>query len=176
MNVNRLHQIHLILSLYECYRSANFYLKALNPGGTVILFIPSYVGCLWIVALTNAGLVNRILGNLLLLINFYMSVFRLLYQFGLLTQINTGNFPIIEAVHNPSSDLKSEKEHVFGVLVFQKPSGSDSSVIGTPIQQSRKPVIGTRKKTLLPGSLFNKCQLYFNTTTFSSGPMIYSHV
>lgn len=51
-----------------------FYSKALNPGGTVILFVPTYVGSLWIVALTNAGLVNRLNGELLNLYSLFSLV------------------------------------------------------------------------------------------------------
>jgi hypothetical protein len=39
--------------------SVHFYKQVLLPGGTVILFVPSYVACLWIEELENAGLVNQ---------------------------------------------------------------------------------------------------------------------
>jgi len=35
------------------------YKQVLLPVGTVILFVPSYVACLWIEELENAGLVNQ---------------------------------------------------------------------------------------------------------------------
>ena len=46
--------------LFQYYCSVKFYSKALNPGGTVILFVPRYVGCLWMEELKKAGLVNRL--------------------------------------------------------------------------------------------------------------------
>lgn len=56
-------QSPLLFPFFFLLGSVSFYQKTLNPGGTVIVLVPTYVGCLWVVGLRNAGLINQLKGK-----------------------------------------------------------------------------------------------------------------
>lgn len=60
---------------------------------------------------------------------------------------------MLHAIHNPSSEIGSGREHVFGVLVFQKIGGLPSTQPKElALHQTRQAVSGIRKKTVISGT------------------------
>ena len=107
-----------------------------------MVFVPSYVGCMWITAMTEVGLVNKLTGDSL-----QKERNQDIKLLCCICVTMVGDYQMLHVIQNPSSDQRTGKEHVFGILIFQKKGGpSTPQKQKSTTQLTRQSTSGIRKQ------------------------------